>query len=458
MAIDLITGHQGVAHISAEQIAELQRAELGGYGDAKVMRMIDGGVTYAGLTITVAAGYWRVNGYDMQIQEAEEILIDPTAAGMNRIDKVYATILQDIPSGVQRSELRVVQGEESATTPTAPTKPTAPILNTDELLQIEEVCTVTVSDGAMTFTDNTIPYELANPQDITNTQEMIAPIEAGPTASKAYAKGKQLIYNGLLYKVTTAIAQGDTLTVGTNITFSDDVVTQLETLTKNAPKYGTSSSSASTTSKTATTTNGDFNLHTGSVVRVKFTYTNTATTPTLNVDSTGAHAIKAYNTTKPDVYWKAGDVVEFTYDGSNFIMGATEGQISELNASLTQWTDITSQFTFHANKTEAKVIYNPITKRVVLSARIDSCVNGATIVNNLPTEFKPNSSLLIQMYGVTGTYVIGSAYYRQSSTSSTSTLVKNADVCFDGTKILIYLPTAEAAYAVKMTQITWITN
>lgn len=334
MAIDLITGHQGVAHISAEQIAKLQRAELGGYGDAKVMRMIDGGVTYAGLTITVAAGYWRVNGFDMQIQEAEEILIDPTAAGMNRIDKVYATILQDIPSGVQRSELRVVQGEESASTPTAPTKPTAPILNTDELLQIEEVCTVTVSDGAMTFTDNTIPYELANPEDITDTQQMIAPIEAGPTASQAYAVGKQLVYNGLLYKVTSAIAQGDALTVGTNIDLSDDVTTQLLTLKNQVPKYGTSSTAASTTAKKATTTNGDFVLQTGAVVRVKFSYDNSATTPTLNIDSTGAHNIKAYNTTKPDVYWKAGDVVEFTYDGSNFIMGPTEGQISELNASL----------------------------------------------------------------------------------------------------------------------------
>lgn len=335
MAIDLITGHQGVAHISAEQIAELQRSELGGYGDNKVMRMIDGGVTYSGLTITVAAGYWRVNGYDMQIQEAEEILIDPTAAGYNRIDKVYATILQDIPSGVQRSELRVVQGEESASTPTAPTKPTAPILNTDELLQIEEVCTVTVSDGAMTFQDDTIPYRLANPEDITETQQMIAPIEAGPTASQAYAVGKQLVYNGLLYKVTSAIAQGDTLTVGTNIALSDDVTTQLLTLKNQVPKYGTSSTAASTTAKTASTTDGDFVLQTGAVVRVKFTYNNTASTPTLNIDSTGAHDIKAYNTTKPDVYWKAGDVVEFTYDGSNFIMGPTEGQITDLNASLT---------------------------------------------------------------------------------------------------------------------------
>ena len=388
MAIDLITGHQGVAHISAEQIAELQRAELGGYGDSKVMRMIDGGVTYAGLTITVAAGYWRVNGYDMQIQEAEEILIDPTAAGYTRIDKVYATILQDIPSGVQRSELRVVQGEESASTPTAPTKPTAPILNTDELLQIEEVCTVTVSDGAMTFQDNTIPYRLANPEDITETQQMIAPIEAGPTASKAYAKGKQLVYNGLLYKVTSAIAQGDTLTVGTNIALSDDVTTQLLTLKNQVPKYGTSSTAASTTAKTASTTNGDFVLQTGAVVRVKFTYNNTASTPTLNIDSTGAHNIKAYNTTKPDIYWKAGDVVEFTYDGTNFIMGPTEGQITDLNASL-------SDNVFRSGPTASgtNAIAIPSDAKMLLIIVNSNRVNTSSVIAELFTILIPKDVL-----------------------------------------------------------------
>ena len=457
MAIELITGHQGVAHISAEQIAELQRAELGGYGDSKVMRMIDGGVTYSGLTITVAAGYWRVNGFDMQIQEAEEILIDPTAAGMNRIDKVYATILQDIPSGVQRSELRVVQGEESASTPTAPTKPTAPILNTDELLQIEEVCTVTVSDGAMTFTDNTIPYELANPEDITDTQEMIAPIEAGPTASQAYAVGKQLVYNGLLYKVTSAIAQGDTLTVSTNIALSDDVTTQLLTLKNQVPKYGTSSTAASTTAKKATTTNGDFVLQTGAVVRVKFSYDNTATTPTLNIDSTGAHNIKAYNTTKPDVYWKAGDVVEFTYDGTNFIMGPTEGQITDLNASLTQWEDITSQFTFHANKTAAKVIYNPITKRVILSAIIDSAVNVAGMVT-IPSAYIPDSTLLMSD-PATNSYLVGNAVYLVSSTVTSSTLMKAAKIGFtQGNKLVLFLPVAEAAYKIRLEQLSWVVS
>lgn len=410
MAIDLITGHQGVAHISAEQIAELQRAELGGYGDAKVMRMIDGGVTYAGLTITVATGYWRVNGYDIQIQQAEEILIDPTAAGNSRIDKVYVTILQDIPSGVQRSELRVVQGEESASTPTPPTKPTTPILNIDELLQIEEVCTVTVSDGAMTFTDNTIPYRLANPEDITETQQMIAPIEAGPTASQAFAVGKQLVYNGLLYKVTSAIAQGDTLTVGTNIALSDDVTTQLLTLKNQVPKYGTSSTAASTTAKTASTTDGDFDLHTGAVVRVKFSYDNSATTPTLNIDSTGAHDIKAYNTTKPDIYWKAGDVVEFTYDGTNFIMGATEGQISDLNASLTTQTDIVDSYTTPSTSygmtTTVNLFKNGIKELVVSGTPTQSGIN--LVIATIPSKFRSQRD--IRYVGGGNTFLSGNIY------------------------------------------------
>lgn len=45
---------------------------------------------------------------------------------------------------------------------------------------------------------------------------MLATIE-GATASKAYAVGDYLVYNGKLYKVTAAIAQGNALTIGGNI-------------------------------------------------------------------------------------------------------------------------------------------------------------------------------------------------------------------------------------------------
>ena len=242
--IDLITGHQGVSHISAEQVATLQNAEMDNFGSHKVVKMVGGAISYAGLTISVDTGYWRVNGYDMEIKEAESILIDPTAAGLHRIDRVFVEILQDIPSGVQRSELRVVQGEESESTPTAPSTPIEPYLNTDLLLQIEEVCTVTVSDGSMILTDSTLTFDIVTPDDLAtvdekadqaltdaeNAQRMIAPIETTSEASQAYAVGKQLIYNGLLYTVDSVIAQGDTLTPGGNISLSPDVTDQLAEL------------------------------------------------------------------------------------------------------------------------------------------------------------------------------------------------------------------------------------
>lgn len=56
----------------------------------------------------------------------------------------------------------------------------------------------------------------------------IAPVETDATSSAAaYSIGDQLILNDILYKATAAIAIGDALTVGTNIAFADDVVTQL---------------------------------------------------------------------------------------------------------------------------------------------------------------------------------------------------------------------------------------
>lgn len=47
---------------------------------------------------------------------------------------------------------------------------------------------------------------------------MITDVEASSTAAKAYAVGDSLILGNTLYKVTAAIAIGDTITAGTNVT------------------------------------------------------------------------------------------------------------------------------------------------------------------------------------------------------------------------------------------------
>ena len=105
--------------------------------------------------------------------------------------------------------------------------------------------------------------------------------------------------------------------------------------TKNVSWYGTCSTAAATTAKVATTTDTAFALATGAKVKIKFTNANTASAPTLNVDSKGAKAIKAYGTTAPTSWWKAGDIVEFTYDGTNWIMAASQGEIEQINQHLT---------------------------------------------------------------------------------------------------------------------------
>jgi len=62
--------------------------------------------------------------------------------------------------------------------------------------------------------------------------------------------------------------------------------------------YATCLTGANAVAKVADCT--DFNeLTEGVTVHVKFTYSNTAANPTLNVNSTGAKAIKRYGTTAP---------------------------------------------------------------------------------------------------------------------------------------------------------------
>lgn len=100
-----------------------------------------------------------------------------------------------------------------------------------------------------------------------------------------------------------------------------------DAIVKNVPWYATCGTAQGTQAKVATTTNSKFTLVTGAKVVVKFTYTNTATNPTLNVDSKGAKYIKVFGENNPNIWWKDGDLVEFTYDGTNWIMGASAGLV-----------------------------------------------------------------------------------------------------------------------------------
>ena len=87
--------------------------------------------------------------------------------------------------------------------------------------------------------------------------------------------------------------------------------------------YGVCSTAANTAAKVVTCANFD-ELVIGTTIHVKFTYSNTASNATMNVNSTGAKNLCCYGTTRVGTTvktsWQAGAVVSFTYDGTSWVM------------------------------------------------------------------------------------------------------------------------------------------
>lgn len=89
--------------------------------------------------------------------------------------------------------------------------------------------------------------------------------------------------------------------------------------------YGTCTTAADTAAKVVTLTSSTgFSLTTGAVVVVKFTNANSVSSPTLNVNSTGAKPIYRYDTTAASTSssstgWRAGAVQIFIYDGTGWV-------------------------------------------------------------------------------------------------------------------------------------------
>lgn len=126
-------------------------------------------------------------------------------------------------------------GPQGPTGPTGPTgpdgySPTATVTKSGDTATItitdkNGTTTATVTDGSdADATWGNITGTLNNQADLSaalaakaNTSTL-ATVEATATASQAYSVGDYLVYNGQLYSVTAAIASGETITPGTNVT------------------------------------------------------------------------------------------------------------------------------------------------------------------------------------------------------------------------------------------------
>lgn len=110
--------------------------------------------------------------------------------------------------------------------------------------------------------------------------------------------------------------------------------------------YGTCATAAATAAKVVTVSAG-WELTAGAIVSVKFTYTNTASNPTLNVNSTGAKSIW-YNTaliTTSSLSYAgyANRVAMYMYDGTQYVFqGWSLDNNSDTKVTMTVAPDVTS--------------------------------------------------------------------------------------------------------------------
>ena len=140
--------------------------------------------------------------------------------------------------------------------------------------------------------------------------------------------------------------------------------------------YATCSTAADTSAKVATTDSQDFVLKTGNMVRVKFDNGNiSSATATLNVDGTGARSIctRAWDFVS-QYYWRSDEIVDFVYDGTNFVMSNTSAAttvfygVTKLSSSTSSTSEVLA-----ATPKAVKVAYD------LADGKQDELVSGTNI-------------------------------------------------------------------------------
>ena len=187
--------------------------------------------------------------------------------------------------------------------------------------------------------------------------------------------------------------------------------------------YGTCSTSASTTAKSVTVTRGTFNFTAGARIAVKFSYNNTASAPTLTISSTTKN-IKCIdesgNTYTPSIWWDANDIVEFIYDGTQFLMQPTTGMMFKIHGTTIPRENIYS--------TTEKVVGcwtdgRPVYQKT-FSITVPTITTEGTVVIN---SYNIGASVreAVEISGVITTSTGGTISLERSFGGATSTYTKN---------------------------------
>ena len=176
------------------------------------------------------------------------------------------------------------------------------------------------------------------------------------------------------------------------------------------PLYATCTTSNASSAKTVNIVN--FKLITGVRVFIKFNNANSSNTPTLNISDTGAKSMVTflpnsfYNVSSPSGTttqkavntWCAGDILEFVYDGTNWVCVGTSGypQYSHRNNSyITIGTTEMGEVTY-PNDTICDFLCDGTNDTTIIQRAINLASQGAsTKIRFLDGDYTINSELTL---------------------------------------------------------------
>lgn len=201
------------------------------------------------------------------------------------------------------------------------------------------------ADGTATWAaDNNTTYTAGTGLSLSGTTfNHVSSVTAATQGTSAATSGSTLTIPYVTYN-----ASGHITAAGTHTHTVTGFLTGHQTIKINgitgatSNNFGTCSTAAGTAEKAVALTAGTFNLETGASVKVKFTVTNTAANPTLNVASKGAKPIYYRGSAISAGYLAANRTYEFVYDGTNFNL------VGDIN---TDTNNVTAQNISTANDT-----------------------------------------------------------------------------------------------------------
>lgn len=194
--------------------------------------------------------------------------------------------------------------------------------------------------------------------------------------------------------------------------------------------YAVCTTGASTAAKTVTASNWveTANLEAGARIVVKFNNSNTASSPTLNVNSTGAKSIVVSSGTITSTqYWSTGAVVEFVYDGTYWcVVGTVNDNDTKYTLRVGASTGTTNAATTDGSTYIKLIKGSTIQDKFKIDGSggttVTSDSNGNITINSAVATMV-DSELTTSTYYLTGTH---------SNDDSTGYLAKRNDVYVDG--------------------------